>query len=355
MMGLLLTFGFLWSGEPVKFPEFMASLKQIAADLGVSYTLVSKVLNGRMGTTGASASTREAILKKAEELDYRPNRLAVALKQGKQGAFGVFIHAMGVPGSELTEAFLQGVAGEMEKTGARLWLRFFITDKDFLAACDDQLKNEVDGLIVAGVDHPGLLEKLKQIDRSGLPVVSSFCSLPKPLPANVAVDYEAQCYLTTKHLLDQGCRRIAHFHTVDTRHQGFLRAHREAGVPVQSRLIVRQKTASSFHIEDGEKGARTLLGRKVPFDGLVAQSDAQAVGAVRVLVENGLRVPGDVRVTGVDNSPLVDACQVPLTSTTAEMRECGCIAVEMLRKKANGQVVKSAVVQPRLVIRASSK
>ena len=55
------------------------------------------------------------------------------------------------------------------------------------------------------------------------------------------------------------------------------------------------------------------------------------------------------------NSPLADACQVPLTSTTAEMRECGRIAVGMLRKKTHGQTVKSAVVQPRLVIRASSK
>jgi LacI family transcriptional regulator len=333
----------------------MVSLKQIGADLGVSYTLVSKVLNGRMGTTGASAATREAILKRAEELDYRPNRLAVALKQGKKGAFGVFLHSSGVPGSELTEAFLQGVAEEMEKYNSRLWLRYFITDKDFLAACDDQLKNEVDGLIVGGVDHPELLEKLKQIDRSGLPVVSSFCSLPKPLTANVAVDYEAQCYLTTKHLLEQGCRRLVHFHTVDLRHEGFLRAHREAGIPVQKRLIVRQKTSSSFYIEDGEKATRTLLGRKVSFDGLVAESDAQALGAVRVLVESGFRVPGDVRVTGVDNSPLADACQVPLTSTTAEMRECGRIAVGMLRKRTHGQPVKSAVVQPRLVIRASSK
>jgi len=337
----------------------MASLKEIAADLGVSYTLVSKVLNGRLGTTGVSAATREAILKRAAEVHYEPNRLAVALKHGKQGAFGVFLHAMGVPGTEFTEAFLQGVSGELEKSGWRLWLRFFITDEDFLAACNDRLQTEVDGLIVAGVDHPGLLEKLKQIDRGGLPVVSSFCSLPKPLAANVAVDYEAQCYLTTRHLLEQGCRRIAHFHTIDLRYQGFVRAHREAKVPVQKRLVIRTAirptVTSAFFIEDGEAAARTLLGRKLAFDGLVADSDAQGVGAIRVLTAHGLCVPKDVRVTGVDNSPLADACQVPLTSVTTEMRECGRVAMELLRKKSLGETVKSVVLQPKLVIRASSR
>ena len=61
----------------------MPSLKSIAAELGVSYTLVSKVLSGRMCSTGVSAATREAILKKAEEVHYQPNHLAVALKRGK--------------------------------------------------------------------------------------------------------------------------------------------------------------------------------------------------------------------------------------------------------------------------------
>ena len=333
----------------------MPSLKSIAAELGVSYTLVSKVLSGRMGSTGVSAATREAILKKAEEVHYQPNHLAVALKRGKKGAIGVFLHGMGVPGSDLSQTFLLGLSGALEKGNSRLWLRFFVTDEDFLAACDERLKKDVDGLIVGGVDHPGLLEKLRQIDRSGLPVVSSFCGLPKQsLSANVAVDYNAQCYLPTKHLLDQGCRQIAHIRTVEFRHQGFIRAHREAGFPINSRLIACQESTNAFSIQDGENAARALLERGIRFDGLVAESDAQALGAVRILLQKGLLVPEDVKVTGVDNSPLAEACIVPLTSATAEMEECGRVAVEMLNKKINGQAVKSITIAPKLVVRASS-
>ena len=139
----------------------MASLKRIAAELGVSYTLVSKVLSGRLGTTGVSARTREAILKRAKELDYVPNRLAVALKAGRKGAVGIFLHSIGSPGSDVSERLLRGMAEGLEQSGSRMWLRFFTTDEDFLVACDTRLKREVDGLIVAGLHHPGLMPNLE--------------------------------------------------------------------------------------------------------------------------------------------------------------------------------------------------
>ena len=333
----------------------MPSLKSIAAELGISYSLVSKVLSGRMGSTGVSDTTREAILKNAQEVHYQPNQLAVALKRGKKGAIGVFLHGMGVPGSDLSQAFLFGLSQALEKQSSRLWLRFFVTDEEFLEACDERLKRDVDGLIVGGVDHPGLTERLRQIDLSGLPVVSSFCGPEKQLhSANVSVDYGAQCYLPTKHLLEQGCRQIAHLRTVEIRHEGFVRAHREAGVPVNPSLIASLGSTSAFFVEDGEKSVRTLLERGVRFDGLAAESDAQARGAVKVLLESGLRVPEDVKVTGVDNSPLAEACIVPLTSATAEMEECGRVAIEMLNMKIDRQPVNSVTIPPKLVIRASS-
>ncbi len=77
----------------------MVSLKRIAAELDVSYSLVSKVLNDRLGTTGVSPATRDAIQKKAKELNYVPNRLAVALKAGRKGVVGIFFHHMGILGA----------------------------------------------------------------------------------------------------------------------------------------------------------------------------------------------------------------------------------------------------------------
>lgn len=334
----------------------MASLKQIAADVGVSHVLVSRVLSGRMGTTGASDKTRAAILKRAKELDYHPNRLAVALKKGKSGVIGVFLHEVGIAGSEITPVFLSSMARALESSAYRLWLRFFKTDEEFLSAFDEKLQREVDGLVVGGTEHPGLFDKLRRIDRDGLPVVYAYCEIPSRVGlSTVAVDYEAQCYLATKHLLEIGCRRIAHFRVFDSRYHGFVRAHREAGLTVRRGLVIPSVPGEfPFFLKDGERFTEQLLAAKVPFDGIVAESDEQAVGAIHALLRHGVRVPEDVKVTGVDNSPLAANSMVPLTSATAEMDSCGREAVGLLLRKIEKKPVESVVISPRLIVRGST-
>lgn len=330
----------------------MASLKQIAGELGISYSLVSKVLNGRMGTTGASKATRAAILKKAAELDYQPNQLAVALKNGRKNTVGLFLHRMGAPGSEVVPNFLVNAAEIFSTSGHRLWLQFFERDDEFLKACDSKLKRDIDGLIVAGVMHPGLIKSLMTIEAGGLPIVTAFGKTSKHLfRSSVNVDNEMQGYLPTIHLLEQGCRKLAHFRTQQNRYDGFLRAHKEMGVAPDNALVI---PAETFDIEEGERATEILLKAGKKFDGIVAASDTQACGAFRVLLARGIRVPQDVRLTGVDNSPLAEACAVPLTSATPEMQKCGRIAAEMLLQCIAKQPVEPVTLAPRLVVRASS-
>ncbi len=305
-----------------------------------------------MGTTGVSAKTREAVLKKARELDYQPNRLAVALKSGRRGAIAVFIHGIGLPGSDLSSNFLLGLSGAFENSDLRLWLRFFQKDEEFRAACTPKLTRDVDGLIIAGIAHRGLIADLKALEKKGLPVVSVFCTLPNNRsPLNIATDYRAQCYLATKHLIELGCERIAHFHVLGMRYAGYAEALHEAGRSVQRRLVIR---SAGFDLEDGSLAVRKLLENGEKFDGIVAQSDAQAIGAIRELQRHGLRVPEDVKVTGVDDSPLARICEVPVTSATAEMDVCGRVAVETLKEKIEGKKVEPIVIRPRLVVRAST-
>ncbi|MFV0337651.1 MAG: LacI family DNA-binding transcriptional regulator [Chthoniobacterales bacterium] len=330
----------------------MASLKEIAEDLGVSFSLVSKVLSGRMGNTGVSAATRKMIEDKARELDYRPNRLAVALKNGQKGSIAVFLHKMGTPGSELTSQFLDGLTHAFGKTNLRLWLRFFKSDEEFRAECSSRLVSEVDGLIVAGAEHPRLLADLENIDQKGLPVVSVFCAHPNcASPTNIAVDYRAQCYLTTKHLIERGCSRIAHFRSSgNLRHQGYIDAHSEAGLPVWPRLI----QTADFKLEDGYNSAISLIESDEEFDAINCESDSQAIGAIKALRQRGFSVPEKVKVTGVDNSPLAVACEVPLTTVSSEMDICGKLAVETMLKKVAKEDVSPTVIQPKLIISEST-
>lgn len=334
----------------------MVSLKQIAADLDVSYTLVSKVLSGRLGTTGVSERTREAILKKAKELDYIPNSVAVALKAGRKGAVGIFFHHIGTPGSDVSDRLLRSIAEGLEKSGSRMWLRFFTTDEGFLAACDMSLKGVVDGLIVAGVPHPGLKERLSELERHKVPVVALFSDEPMadgPYGVTtVRVNYESHGFMATTHLLEQGCRSLASFCTTERRTEGFIRAHQQAGVEHDPRLMIQSQ---GYFPEHGQESLEKLLKLQLPFDGIVCQSDTQASGAINELIRRGIKVPEAVKVTGVDNSPAAENCIVPITSMTSEMRRAGLKVVKLLMQKIEGKAVKSVVIEPALRIRSSSR
>ncbi|HEY9248545.1 MAG TPA: LacI family DNA-binding transcriptional regulator [Rariglobus sp.] len=327
------------------------SLRDVAQELNVSFSLVSKVLSGRLGSTRVSQEVKEAILQKAQEMDYRPNPLAAALKQGRKGAVGVLIHPIGERGSEHPSDYLRGLSSGLDENGLRMWLRFFESDAEFAHHFNLRTRNEVDGLIVAGYPHASIYDMLLNLQSGGLPIVTSFERNPIQGVPNVAENMARQCYLTTRHLLARGARRIVHFKNTLPRYEGFLAAHADAGVEVDPRLVIK---CNNFKVSSGTQTVAALLDQGLDFDGVVAQSDHQAAGAVNELMRRGKRVPEDVRVTGVDNSPLCEACSVPLTSITSEMETIGRTAARLLIKRLNGESPDSIIIEPQLVIRASS-
>lgn len=328
------------------------SLKDVAAELGVSYSLVSKVLSGRLGNTGVRPEVKEAIFKKAEEMNYRPHPLATALKMGRKGAVGVLVHPIGERGSELAHDVLRGLSAGLDEHGLRLWLRFFETDAEFTHQFDQRMRSEVDGLIVVGLPHPSIYDLLMELNKGGLPIVTAFEEAPIAGVPNVTENTARQCYLAARHLLARGSRRLVHLEgSMPARREGFLMAHAEAGVAVDPRLMI---DCGDYRIESGAREIARLLDSGLPFDGVVAQSDHQALGAVHELLRRGKRVPDDVRVTGVDDSALCLACQVPLTSASSEMDRVGQATASLLFQLLEGGKAESVLVEPRLVIRSSS-
>lgn len=330
----------------------MASLKQIAADIGVSHALVSRVLNNNMGTTRVSPKTRDAILARARELDYEPNPLAVALKKGRKGAVGVFLHTVGVEGSELGTRFLESAGRLLSQSGHNLWVQFFTNDEDFRRACEVKLHRKIDGLIIAGKAHWELADILAKMEEQGLPVIGA-ChgSMKTPGFVNFQVHELAQCYLTTQHLLELGCRKLVHLSVSPQRREGFVRAHREAALE-PGRIL----EAANYTAEAGEQCMRQLHKAGVEgCDGIIAQSDAQAAGVLRYLSQQGLPRAQWPKVTGVDNSPIArNYCAIPLTTVSAEMETCARMAVESIMARLEGQPVESRQIQPRIIIREST-
>lgn len=335
------------------------SLRHIAEELGVSVSLVSKVLSGRLGTSGANIEKIRAIHAKARELDYRKNLLAEALRTGRQNVFAVYVHRHGTPGSSIVECMVDGIADEAGKIQQRLLIQFYETSDMFRATMPMVHRNSVDGVIVAGILHSELVEDLRVIHSRGVPVVTIHDSeLDRQFP-NVGVNQMEVGRLATTHLIERGCRRIAHYCVASpvltslssARREGYCHALAEHGLSYDPELVVQ---VPDYSYEAGGWATKELLQRGVQFDGIFGQSDPHTAAALNLLMAAGRKVPEEVKLIGVDNSPHCEFAAVPLSSTSQEFRTRGREAVRLLARKLAGDNVGSIQIAPVVVPRAST-
>lgn len=159
-------------------------------------------------------------------------------------------------------------------------------------------------------------------------------------------------YLPTRHLLGKGCRKIAHIRSLDMRYQGYRKALQDGGLPETPELVCA--ALEDFGAEAGREAVRHWIKNGLEFDALVAESDHQALGAISELISHGRRVPEDVKVFGVDDSPLCTVGSVPISSVSQQIEETGAQAVSMILKRINKEPPASVAIQPVLRLRAST-
>jgi LacI family transcriptional regulator len=345
-------------------------LRDIAKELNISISLVSKVLSGRMGNSGAGARMVRAIQEKAQELQYQKNRQAEALSTGRQNAIAVCIHRHGEAGSAIVEEMVEGIAQEAAVHHQRLVIQYYTTLAQFRAFAPELHRNIVDGVIMGGIGHPELFDDLKAMDQRGLPAVTILDRKLGGNFANVGMDQVGVCRRATAQLIAQGCRHIAHFgerlkappstnsfspaatHSLgQTRCEGYALALQESGLEYRPELVI---AVSSFGYAAGWEGTKALLDKDTPFDGIVGQSDHHVAGALNLLVSRGRKVPQQVKLIGVDNSPFCQYMSVALSSVSQEFQSRGRIAVRLLMEKLNGQKTSSVEVEPIVHARLSS-
>lgn len=329
------------------------SLQDIADQVGVSKSLVSKVLNDRLGTTRIGSDLRARIVEAARKTGYRKNLAAEALSSGRQNTVGVFIEAPGTRGSGIVESLIDSLSAASLSLGKKLLMSFFRGPGEFEPLRALMHRNIMDGAIVCGVCHPQVAQALIEVRRGGLPVVTAFKRpLSRAIP-NVGVRQEEITRIATEHLIGRGCRRIAHIHNTDERLEGYRRALQRAGLPFVAEQVF-EAAENGFTFESGTRAVARFIASGVPFDGIVAQSDAEAVGAINALHAAGRRVPQDVRVTGVDDAVYCRYCIVPISSVSERVAEQGDAAMRLLDASLRGEPVETQWLDPRLVVRASS-
>jgi len=304
----------------------VTTLYDIAKDLKVSVVTVSKVLRnqGRISTR-----TRDRVLKRAKELDYRPNLVARSLVTRRTYTIGLLL-------PDFTHPFFAEIAKAIAETvrprGYHVIISYFEEDPALeRIEADSLLSRRVDGLILASSQLPGRLELFKQLRIRKLPFVLIDRPIDGVRASFVGVDNDAVGNLATTHLIEQGCRRIAHLRgpkigLAAKRLNGYRAALKKHKMKAPADYVVE----AGFQDQTGYEAMKQLLKTNPRPDGVFGYNDPVAIGAMKALLEAGLRVPEDVAVIGAGNVHYSDALAVPLTTIDQKTREIGARAAELL-------------------------
>ncbi len=332
-------------------------LKDIANELGLSVVTVSKVLRDH---PDIGAETRKRVLKRMRELNYQPNLAARSLVTGRTWTLGLVVPDLLHPFfAEIAKAITVGT----RRKGYSLLISSSDEDPDLEAQEIKQLlARRVDVILVASAQTSTASFRLIEAEKTPYILIDRRL---KELNANfVGVDDEAVGFMATSHLAEQGCQRIAHIRgpevsTAVGRLAGYKRGLQSYGMTLEPEHVV-SLGASGDH--RGEKGghdaARRLLSTDPRPDGIFCFNDPSALGAMRAILEEGLRIPEDVAVVGCGNLSFSDFLRVPLSSVDQGSESIGNCAADLALRLAHRKTPakpRTELISPRLVVRASSR
>ena len=331
----------------------MATIRDVAEKAQVSVSTVSLAYSQPHRVSDA---TRDRVMAAAAELHYRPNGIARDLRTRRTDTIGVLLQHISGP-------FYSELISGVEEIGNALGLSTItarIAPQSHDGATRLLREARVDGAIVLApaIETTDLLRYAS----ARLPIVvldrKALQSTPSNFLSSVTADHRTGGYLVGRHLLTQGFQRFGLIAgPVDSedsqlRQVGFYQALVEAHYDVASVPVVH----SDFTEAGGARAMATLLAGSAMLDAIFAVNDEMAVGALRVLIDRGLRVPEDVGVIGYDDIRLAQYLHPPLSTVHQPMHELGIAAMKRLYlAMTSPEPVASEILPVTLVPRASTQ
>ncbi len=326
-------------------------MKDIAQDLGVSLMTVSKALRNH---SDVSEETRRRILERARELKYQPNLIARSLVSRRTYLIGLIIPDMM---NSFFAEIAKGVSERVEPRGYQIVVcNSGERPETELQQVNLLLSRRVDGLILASAARDAVGAEMLAARNARWVLVDR--TIPGANAHYVGVSDEEIAAVAVEHLIEQRCRRIAHIRGPEIS-------------PGVGRLAGYRRTLAKHHLkappdyvvgrEPGDIGGyeamRRLLRHDPPPDGVFGFNDGVAAGAIKAILEAGLRVPEDIAVVGAGNVHYSDLLRVPLSTVDQSSLLIGRTAAELLLnciESKEPQVPRQILFAPRLVARASS-
>lgn len=332
------------------------TLQDIAFRLNIASSTVSRALNNH---PKISHFTKEAVLKMAIELNYLPNSIASALRNGKSGFLAIVIPAV-------DKLFFASIINGVEELAKKYSYKVVVCQSGEnpeaeVHSIEMLLSAQVDGIIAFIGQNTTKINHFSRITDSGIPLVLIDRVNEELEVSQVVIDDYLGAYQLVSHLIQQGCRRIAHLTCLQRtsefqeRLRGYKDALRAYGIPYREELVIE----SNLLVADGRRSMEQLLKQAQVPDGVFSSGDYAAVGALQVLKERKVKIPEEVALAGFGNDWFTEYTDPPLTTVDQRRKTIGTIAAELLFKEVNyngqGQyTVCKRIVKPTVLIRASS-
>jgi LacI family transcriptional regulator len=332
------------------------TIYDIARELDISAATVSRGLKDHPAVNKA---TRKKIQDLAKQLGYRSNMFASSLRKKSTHTIGVIV-------PRLSSYFMSNVIAGMEHLASTEGYNLIISQsletlKKEMANADTMFNSRVDGLLVSLSFETQNIDHFEPFIRKGIPVIFFDRIKEHNKCMGIIIDNYKAAYEATKHLLDNGYRRIMHIggSTVSPVYAERLRGYKQAltdhKIQPDPKLILTKNMSE----EAGVESARYILKLKHLPDAVFSANDACAVYCMRTLKKEGIRIPEDMGFVGFNNDPMSKVVEPNLTTINYPGYAMGEAAVTQLiihlNKVSNVTTTNIIILRSELIIRESSR
>jgi DNA-binding LacI/PurR family transcriptional regulator len=334
------------------------TIKDIAKELGISTSTVSRALRDSYEISG---ETKRLVLECAKRLQYRPNPIALSLKEKRSRSIGVIV-------AEIANSFFSQAINGIESIANSKGYNVIISQTqeslekeiqhlDFLAS------RSIDGLIISVSSETESMEHLKRIHARGLPIVF-FDRIKEEIDTHkVTSDNFKAAYNATTHLIKEGYEKIAclvnasHLSITQERIAGYKKALTDTGISIDDD-IVKVCTHGGLVFDETQKAVEDLLQLKQRPDAIVGLTDKLTTGCLKILQSKKIRVPDEIALVGFTNSALTELLNPSLTVILQPAFKMGEIAtsllIQLIESKRPIKEFSKEVLETELIVRDSS-
>ncbi|MBP6025290.1 LacI family DNA-binding transcriptional regulator [Ferruginibacter sp.] len=334
------------------------TIKDIGKALGLSTSTVSRALRG---SYEISSETKKLVLEYAEKINYRPNPIALSLKERRNHSIGIIV-------CEIANNFFSQAINGIESIAYNRGYHVIISQshESFereTVIVDHLASRSVDGLLVSVSSGTTDYNHFKQLYEKGLPIVFFDRVTSEINTHKVIADNFKGAYDATEHLINNGFKRIGHITSAPylsismERLEGYKEALRKNNIEFDEKLVQHCHNGGMIY-DEVEDALKKIFKLKQKADALFTAGDRLTTTCMQALQKLGKKMPDDVAIIGFTNTNVGELFTPPLSVVRQPAFEIGQVATEllisMIESKRPVTEFENKVLQTEMVIRASS-